>query len=367
MKFIINTDMKNLLKYTSIVFAGLFIFTTACIDENFDDSSDVGFTDKELLLNVLIDENQSGELSSFLALVEEYGLTGDLTSRKTQEQRTVFAPTNNAFEILAAELGFNSVGDLLSDNTVNLQEILETHVALANLSVNQIENGTFRALATLSGVNIPIARGDGGGFVLNANEDLQIIRSNDEGNGTVHVISRVIVPISFNVGFSEDFGSGVGECTEALQDWRIVNVVLQGGSGWACTNFGFEGQGIQANGFDSGAQEVDSWIISPVLESGEIVFNTLKFKYASRFDGPDPEIWVISEDDYDTDGAFDMEAWTELDFTFPAPAGANNIFTDQSVSIPGSFNSGSYRFAFRYLSGAGATRVTIDNIQVGEE
>ncbi|HET8860079.1 fasciclin domain-containing protein [Marivirga sp.] len=358
--------MKNILKYTSFVLAGLLILTTSCIDENFDDSSTVGITDKALLTNVLNTENESGELSIFLELVEANGLTGALTSRRTQDQLTVFAPTNTAFEILAAELGYNSLQDLLDDEDVALVEILETHIALANLTVDQIETGSFRSIETLSGINIPVTR-EAGTFVLNANEDLDIIRTNTEGNGTIHIVSRVILPIRFNVYFSEDFGSEFGECSVALEDWTIENVVLAGGSGWECTSFGFEGQGIQANGFSGGAQEVDSWIISETLESNDILLSTLKFKYASRFDGPNPEIWIISEEDYSATAEFNMENWTNLEFNFPAPASANNVFADLSVAIPSEFNSGAFRFAFRYLSGAGATRVTIDNIQVGEE
>lgn len=358
--------MKNIFRYTTFLFAGLLIFTTSCIDQDFDDSTDVGITDKALLINVLNAENQSGDLSTFLALVEANNLTGTLTSTRTQDQITVFAPTNNAFEILAAELGYNSVEDLLADDDVNLMEILETHIALANLPVDQIESGTFRSIATLSGVNIPVRR-EAGEFVLNANEDLEIERSNTDGNGTVHIISRVMLPVTFNVGFSEDFGAVDAECSAALEAWTVVNVELEGGSGWACTGFGFEGQGIQANGYDGGAQRIDSWIVSPTLESDDVILNTLKFKYASRFDGPSPEIWVISEGDYDAEAEIDMEAWTKLDFNFPAPASANNVFSDLSVRIPAGIHSGAFRFAFRYLSGAGATRVTIDNVQVGEE
>lgn len=358
--------MKNIFKYTSFVIAALLILTTSCIDENYDDSSNVGITDKELLINVLNTENQSGELSIFLDLVEANGLTGALTSRRTQDQITVFAPNNEAFEILATDLGYDSVEVLLEDEDVNLVEILETHLALANLTLSQIENGDFRSIATFSGINIPVRR-EGGSIVLNANEDLEVLTSNTEGNGTVHVISRVLLPIRFNIEFAEDFGADFAGCSEALEAWTVENVVLAGGSGWECTGFGFEGQGIQANGFSGGAQEVDSWIVSPVLESNDVVLNTLKFKYASRFDGPNPEIWVISEGDYDASAGIDMDAWTKLDFNFPAPASANNVFSDLAVTIPSDFHSGAYRFAFRYLSGAGATRATIDNIQVGEE
>ncbi|ADR21881.1 hypothetical protein MATR_04860 [Marivirga tractuosa] len=358
--------MKNIFKYTFLLLAGIVMFTTACIDENYDDTSDIGITDKQLIINVLNDENQSGELSIFLELVEANGLTGALTSRRTQDQITVFAPNNEAFELLAEDLGYDNVDGLLEDEDVNLVEILETHLALANLTINQIENGSFRSIATFSGINIPVRR-EAGTFVLNANEDLEILNSNTEGNGTVHIISRVILPIRFNIDFSEDFGTDFAGCSEALDAWTVENVVLAGGSGWECTGFGFEGQGIQANGFSGGAQEVDSWIISPVLESNDVVLNTLKFKYASRFDGPNPEIWVIAEEDYDGEAAIDMEAWTKLDFNFPPPASANNVFSDLSVGIPSEFHTDAYRFAFRYLSGAGATRATIDNIQVGEE
>jgi uncharacterized surface protein with fasciclin (FAS1) repeats len=378
--FKININMKNILKYTFFALTGLLILTTSCIDENFDDSSDVGITDKKILNNVLNDENQSGELSIFLELVEANGLTGTLTSRRTQDQITVFAPTNDAFEILATDLGYDTAEDMLADSEENLLEaiqnsfdlettlleIVENHLSPSNLSSEQIQNGTFSKIGTFSGVNIPVRR-EAGSFVLNANEDLGIVRSNAEGNGTVHVISRVALPVKFNAAYSWNFGAEFGECSTELEAWTIENVVLEGGSGWACTGFGFEGQGIQANGFSGGAQQVDSWIISPALEADDIIMNTLKFKYASRFDGPNPEIWIISEEDYDAEAAFDMEAWTNLEFNFPAPSSANNDFSDQTVENITDFHSGSFRFAFRYLSGAGATRVTIDNVQVGEE
>lgn len=372
--------MKNIFKYTSFIIVGLLIFTTACIDENYDDSSDIGITDKQLLINVLNAENEGGELSIFLGLVEDNGLIGNLTSRKTQDQLTVFAPTDNAFEILAAQLGYVSVEEMLEDDEdglkeaildafeteTNLLEILENHVSPANLTIQQIADGDFRKIGTLSGVNIPVNR-EGGDLTINNNQDLEVLRSNIEGNGTVHVVSRVVMPVKFISAVSYDFGGDFATCNEVLADWRVENVVLAGGTGWECTGFGFEGQGIQANGFSGGPQEIDSWIISPFLESDELILNTLRFKYASRFDGSNPEIWVISEEDYDAEGAFDAEAWTQIEFTFPAPASENNVFTDLETVIPSEFHSGALRFAFRYLSGDGATRVTIDNVQVGEE
>jgi uncharacterized surface protein with fasciclin (FAS1) repeats len=358
-------DMKNLLKYSSIVFISLFIMSS-CIDEDFEDSSTVGINDDPILLNVLNSESESNgdDLSILLQLLDENGLTGTLTSKRTQDQLTVFAPTNNAFEILAGQLGYNSLDDLLSDDDVDIVSILETHVAMANLSADQIANGSFRSISTLSGINIPISRD--GGLVINANPDLEVIRSNAGGNGTVHIISRVIVPILFNINFSEDFGAEGTDCETALSTWTVENVVLEGGSGWGCTGFGFEGQGIQANGFDGGPQNVDSWIISPLQQSMDVVLNTLKFKYASRFDGPTPEIYVIAEEDYD-ESSFDASAWTQLEFNFPPPEADNGVFSDQAVRIPSEFNSVPYRFAFRYTSGSGATRVTIDNIELGEE
>lgn len=358
--------MTNIFKFITLVFAGLLVFTTSCIDENYEDSPEFGTTEKALLFNVLNTENESGDLDVFLQLVEDNAITGALTSRRIQDQHTVFAPNNNAFEILAAELGYNSLDDLLADDDVNLVEILETHIALANLSVDQIQNGSFRSIATFSGINIPIRRLETGEFILNANADLEVLRSNNDGNGTIHVISRVLLPIRFNVDFSENFGADFDECGSVLEDWRVVDVVLEGGSNWGCTSFGFEGQGIQANGFDDGAKQVDSWIISPELSSNDVILNTLKFKYASRFSGPSPEIYVIQEADY-ADDDFTADDWTKLDFNFPAPASTNGVFSDQAVRIPSDIHSGAYRIAFRYISGDGATRVTIDNIEVGEE
>jgi len=376
-----NIQMTKVYKYIHFIFAGLLVLTSACIDENFEESLDTGKTDKTLLLNALLAENQGGELDIFLALVEANGLTGALTSNRTQDQVTVFAPTNNAFEILAAQLGYDSAEDMLEaseedlleaietvfDLETDLMEILENHLSPANLTANQIQTSTFNKIGTFSGVNIPVRR-EAGSFVLNANEDLEVVRSNTEGNGTVHIVSRVVLPVKFNAAFAWDFGADIGECSAVLADWTIVNVELEGGSGWGCSRFGFEDtQGIQANGFDDGPKVVDSWIISPALESEDIILNTVKFKYASRFNGPDPEIYVIAEEDYDAEAAVDMENWTDLEFSFPAPANRFGDFTDQSVEIPSEIHSGSFRFAFRYTSGDGATNVTIDNIQVGEE
>ena len=252
------------------------------------------------------------------------------------------------------------------DTETNLLEIVENHISPANLPIQQIEDGSFRKIATLSGVNIPVNR-EGGNLTINNDSELEVLRSNLEGNGTVHIVSRVLMPVKFIAAVSYDFGGDFATCNDRLADWRVENVVLAGGSGWECTGFGFEGQGIQANGFSGGPQEVDSWIISPSLESDELILNTLKFKYGSTFSGPNPEIWVIAEGDYDAEGAFDQEAWTKLDFDFPSPTSGNNVFFDLGAEIPSTFHSGAYRFAFRYLSGDGATRVTIDNVQVGEE
>ena len=371
--------MTNIFKFTTLVFASLLVFTTSCIDENYEDSPEFGTTDKALLLNALNTENGSGDLDIFLKLAEDNGITGVLTSRRIQDQRTVFAPTNNAFEILAAQLGYDSVEDMLQDDAddfqnaifnvfeveTNLLEIVENHVSSSNLTLQQIQAGSFRKIGTLSGVNIPVNREDGG-LIVNNDEDLEVVRSNTEGNGTVHIVSRVLMPVKFIEAVSWNFGADPSECSVQLGDWTVVNVELQGGSGWACTGFGFEGQALQANGYDDGAQTVDSWIISPELSSEDVILNTLKFKYASRFGGPNPEIYVIKESDY-ADDAFSAEDWTKLDFNFPAPASGNGVFSDQAVRIPSDIHSGAYRIAFRYISGDGATRVTIDNIEVGEE
>ena len=99
-------------------------------------------------------------------------------------QLTVFAPTNTAFENLAAALG-TDISGLLANPA--LSAILLYHVIGETLLSTELVNGP---LATLNGQNVTISLA--GGVQVNQSNvtlaDLQVY------NGVVHVIDAVLVP-----------------------------------------------------------------------------------------------------------------------------------------------------------------------------
>lgn len=122
-------------------------------------------------------------LSTFLSLVEQAGLTSMLEN--PHSLYTVFAPTNEAFD--------NMDADLLEQWTADHEElktILLYHIAWDQLSINQLANGQF--LSTLEGRPL----------FLSTDENIQVYVNGSPiqafnmvaANGVVHVVDHVLTP-----------------------------------------------------------------------------------------------------------------------------------------------------------------------------
>lgn len=100
---------------------------------------------------------------------------------------TVFAPTNAAFD----KLPKGTVEDLMKpENKEKLQDILQYHVFVGNISTTLIQDG--QTLNEVNGGNITISKAADG--KIRINNSANIIASIPASNGTIHVIDAVLLP-----------------------------------------------------------------------------------------------------------------------------------------------------------------------------
>jgi len=97
---------------------------------------------------------------------------------------TVFAPTNDAFKALFADLGVKGVEDLTAEQ---LTPILTYHVVSGNVMSSDLSN---TSVETLNGKKLKVDLSDG--VKIN---DSNVIAADIKGkNGVIHVIDKVLIP-----------------------------------------------------------------------------------------------------------------------------------------------------------------------------
>ncbi|RYZ61787.1 MAG: fasciclin domain-containing protein [Chitinophagaceae bacterium] len=100
---------------------------------------------------------------------------------------TVFAPVNAAFDKLPA----GTVDDLMKEeNKEKLQDILQYHVYVGNLSTTLMQDG--QTLNQVNGGNITISKGADGKIKIN--NSATVVASIPASNGIIHVIDAVLLP-----------------------------------------------------------------------------------------------------------------------------------------------------------------------------
>jgi uncharacterized surface protein with fasciclin (FAS1) repeats len=125
----------------------------------------------------------SGQFTTFLKAAEATNLTGLL---KTNQNLTVFAPTDAAFAALPA-------GELdklmLPENKAQLQKVLIYHVINAKVP-SEAFKGSTRKAATVAGPSVDLE----GGATLKVN-DADIVQADVMAtNGIIHVVDKVLMP-----------------------------------------------------------------------------------------------------------------------------------------------------------------------------
>jgi transforming growth factor-beta-induced protein len=123
----------------------------------------------------------------FSILVEAVSKAGLVDALSAEGPYTVFAPTNDAFEMLFKELGINGVEDLTAEQ---LTPILLYHVVSGKVMAADVKSGMVSTLNEDARMNI---EADSKGVTIDKNADV-VITDIVATNGVIHVIDRVLIP-----------------------------------------------------------------------------------------------------------------------------------------------------------------------------
>ncbi|MGQ1891204.1 fasciclin domain-containing protein [Thermophagus sp. OGC60D27] len=144
--------------------------------------------------NTIVDVASSDD--DFSVLVDALVLTGldDVLADKTAEY-TVFAPTNNAFESLLTELGYEELEDI---PTATLTSVLLYHVLDGEAVAAEVQTGYYSTKANGPEENYTLS------MYVNMDEEMinsrATITTTDimADNGVIHVVDKVLLPLSLS-------------------------------------------------------------------------------------------------------------------------------------------------------------------------
>ena len=146
--------------------------------------------------NIIENAVNSKDHTTLVAAVKAAGLVDAL---QTAGPFTVFAPTNNAFNLLPA----GTVDVLLKpENKTQLQNVLKYHVVAGNWSASSVvemikKNNNKWMIETLQGGKIYASLDDKGQVWLwdeNGGKSMVTITDVNQSNGVIHVIDHVLLP-----------------------------------------------------------------------------------------------------------------------------------------------------------------------------
>lgn len=180
------------------IFAAAVMFTSCSTTNMAGDSSKtvmVGGAEMYPTKNIVENAVNSADHTTLVAAVKAAGLVETLSGAGPF---TVFAPTNEAFNLLPA----GTVESLVKpENKKTLTHILTSHVVSGRMSgadlMNMIKAGT-NTLTTVSGHKLMLSRS--GDNILIKDEKggmgMVTIANVFQSNGVIHVVNRVLIPNS---------------------------------------------------------------------------------------------------------------------------------------------------------------------------
>ncbi|MGN7515873.1 MAG: fasciclin domain-containing protein [Allomuricauda sp.] len=185
--------MKTLKHLTRLTLLLLLIGFTSCSDD------DNGTTPPpEEGVNIVEAAQATAELSTLVAALQkaDESANNDLvTALSGDGPFTVFAPTNQAFNDLLAQLdGFDSLEDFSSQQLQDLLSVILTYHVVADAALStDLSDGM--SLTTLQGSSLQVST-QGGVFIQDATDVAAEVTTADieVSNGVVHIIDKVLLP-----------------------------------------------------------------------------------------------------------------------------------------------------------------------------
>lgn len=161
--------------------------------------------------------------------------------------------------------------------------------------------------------------------------------------------------------FAQNFDACTSDGNGMVGGWMRYSVT--GDQVWDCTNFGYNGKGVQINGYSSGAKENLDYLISPSLDLASLKMPIVSFWTKSDFSGPAMTVMVSTN--YDGVSAPSTATWTALSADLPA---VNSGIWKQSVVDLTSYKQPNVHIAFVYTSTtSSASRWSVDEFMVNTD
>lgn len=137
---------------------------------------------------------------------------------------------------------------------------------------------------------------------------------------------------------------------------------VTGAQVWGCTTFGKTGNGVQMNGFVSGAQTNEDWLISPAFDIAGFDYPILSFASRVRFAGPSLKLMVSTN--YTGAGDPNLAQWTEINGRFAEPE--SDVWTTSDQIDLSAYKASNVYIAFVYTSSPAlnAARWTLDDFSI---
>ncbi len=189
-------DLNFFIMETKFRFLQIFllagIFSIAACN---DDDDVVEMPDASNIIEVA---QQAGQFNILIEAAQRTGLDGFLS---TENNITVFAPTDQAFVNLLAELNLSGLDDLDNETLAN---ILKYHVIGSKAMSSSLSTGYYPTLSTFSDNNLSMYINVEGGVYINKSTMVTAADIPAE-NGVIHVVDKVIMPPSVvNIALDND-------------------------------------------------------------------------------------------------------------------------------------------------------------------
>lgn len=159
---------------------GSTTITTADIEA---DNGVIHVVDQVILPPTVVDVAIAND--NFTTLVQAVVKAGLVETLSGDGSFTVFAPTNDAFEALFADLGISGIDDLTAEQLV---PILTYHVVSGNVISTDLTDGDVPTLNEGSSLTVNLSSG------VMINESEVVAADIQAANGIVHVIDKVLIP-----------------------------------------------------------------------------------------------------------------------------------------------------------------------------